>query len=179
MKLRLLALILCLAMVMCLPAMAETTRVDTIYMEGEPYEVEKTLFVKEDEGYSLWYDAETFDYIYEIDSFEPVDESAFQADMQIENLGEHDSDEAFADIVEELLGSFTAEYGEPYELETEGMFTDYKAVGFEFESYDNLLDLYVVSDGLKYFSIILTYAAEAAEGYGARLRDLASGLVID
>ncbi len=169
-----------LALFPMLGALSETapqTKEGTIYLEGMPETVTLTLFESE-QGYRLWYDAGMFAFApaqeeeYE-DVFRPASPDAVEG-VYLSIRYSSQLDYTLEDAGQDAEKSLKENGYTVTTIDTSELFPAYRSFGFHGINVESILDTYIVEAEEGQYYITAAYPLIAAEGFGGRLRYLAS-----
>ncbi len=172
---KILAVILSVAMIMCLSAAAESavTREKIIMIEGTEEIIVETLY-ESPLGYLLWYPADWFAAAHEeeCDLFDAIDEEA-NVGVSIANqeITPEYADESLNAEVEIALANGAVMAGDirQWQLESGAII---KAAELIYGDDVNMIYYICVED--KVFCVACFYPVEAAEGFGRRIEQMIS-----
>lgn len=162
-----------------LGALAETapavpqTKESIIYLEGMPETVTLTLFESE-QGYRLWYDANTFIYApageeeYE-DVFRPANPNAVEG-VYLSVRYEYKEDYTLEDAGRDMEKSLQDSGYQVAPVDTSEMFPACRSFGFHSVNADSAKDTYIIEAEEGQYYITAAYPLIAEEGFGGRLR---------
>ena len=169
-----------LALAPMLGALSETapqTKEGTIYLEGMPETVTLTLFESE-RGYRLWYDADMFALLpageeSDADAFRPASPGAVDGVSLSVNYScqlDYTLEDAGRDVQKSLQeNGYTVT-----SIDTNEVFPAYRSLGFHAVKGEAIVEKYIVGAEEGEFYITTEYPLTAAEGFGGRLRYIAS-----